>query len=204
LAALDSSPRASSARVSLPVLPRLLLPDLSAVLTVATLYYCLFVFGAGERLFRDSDSGWHIRNGEWILAHHALPTSDPYSFSKEGQPWFAWEWGSDVLMGWAHRWDGLRGVAVVFAVAIALCTWLWCRLQLALGGDFFIAALLAPPFLTTASLHWLARPHVLSWVFLLAALWYAERTSAEWTFNRMWGGPPVRAGRPVRLSLFID
>src|SRR5258708_39990381 len=96
--------------------------------------YCLFVFGGGERLFRDSDSGWHIRNGEWILAHHALPTSDPYSFSKGGQPWFAWEWGSDVLMGLAHRWDGLRGVATLFALVIALCTWLRCRLQLAIGG----------------------------------------------------------------------
>ena len=113
MAALDNSPRASLSGLSVPVLPRLLLPDLSAVLTVATLYYCLFVFGAGERLFRDSDSGWHIRNGEWILAHHELPSSDPYSFSKEGQPWYAWEWGSDVLMGLAHRWDGLRGVATL-------------------------------------------------------------------------------------------
>ena len=29
--------------------------------------------------------------------------------------------------------------------------------------------------LSTCSLHWLARPHVLGWLFLMAAVWYAER-----------------------------
>jgi len=73
-----------------PVLPYLLVPNLAAVLAVATLFYCLFVFGAGSQLFRDSDAGWHIRNGEWILTHQALPPADIYSFSKAGEPWFAW------------------------------------------------------------------------------------------------------------------
>jgi hypothetical protein len=146
------------------------------MIAVATLAHCLFVYRGGTQLFRDSDSGWHIRNGEWILDHKALPRTDPYSFSRAGEPWLAWEWGADVLMGLAHRIDGLRGVTILFALAISMCAWMWCRLNFAAGGDFFLTALLAPPMVTTASLHWLARPHVLSWVFLLGALWYAERT----------------------------
>ena len=158
-----------------PVLPYLLVPNLAAVLAVATLLYCLFVFGAGSQLFRDSDAGWHIQTGEWILTHHALPPADMYSFSKAGQPWFAWEWGSDVLLGLAHRADGLRGVTALMALVIAACSWLWCRLNFSAGGNFFLTALLAPLMLTSTSLHWLARPHVFSWVFLLALLLYAER-----------------------------
>jgi hypothetical protein len=47
-------------------------------------------------------------------------------------------------------------------------------LNFAAGGDFYLTALLAAPMLTTASLHWLARPHVLSWLFALGAVWFAE------------------------------
>ncbi len=144
------------------------------MLSAATLVYCLFIFGGGAQLFRDSDTGWHIRSGEWILAHRTLPATDPYSFSKAGEPWFLWEWGSGVLMGLVHRVDGLRGLAALVAVALAACSWMWCRLNFASGGDFFLTALLAPLMITTTSLHWLARPHVFSWLFLLGALLYAE------------------------------
>jgi hypothetical protein len=159
--------------------PRLLLPDLAAMLTASSLFFCLFVYDAGTVLFRDSDTGWHIRNGERILAGHALPRTDPFSFSKSGQPWFAWEWGADILMGAIYRLSGLRGLTALFALAIAAGIWLCCRLHAAAGGDYFILALLAPLTVTTASVHWLARPHVLSWLFLLAALLYAERAPAR-------------------------
>jgi hypothetical protein len=146
---------------------------------MATLIYSLFVFGGPEKFFNDSDAGWHIRNGESILANLTLPRTDPYSFSKPGEPWIAWEWGSDVLLGLIHRWSGLRGVAMLIAFALAVCTWMCCRLHFAAGGDFLVAALLAPPMITTASLHWLARPHVFSWLFLVGSLLYAERRSRE-------------------------
>jgi hypothetical protein len=151
------------------------LPDMATLMAVLTLAFCLFVFNGGRKLFRDSDTGWHIRTGERILMTHALPRTDPYSFSRTGDPWVAWEWGSDVLMGLAHRIDGLRGVTAMFALAIAACTWMWFRLHWAVGGNFYIACAMMPPMINTTSLHWLARPHVFSWLFLIGAVWYAER-----------------------------
>ena len=151
------------------------LPDMATLMAVLTLAFCLFVFNGGRKLFRDSDTGWHIRTGERILMADTLPRTDPYSFSRPGEPWVAWEWGSDVLMGLAHRIDGLRGVTAIFALAIASCTWMWFRLHWAVGGNFYIACAMMPPMINTASLHWLARPHVFSWLFLIGAVWYAER-----------------------------
>jgi hypothetical protein len=151
------------------------LPDMATLMAVLTLAFCLFVYNGGRKLFRDSDTGWHIRTGERILETHALPSSDPYSFSRPGASWMAWEWGSDVLMGEAHRVDGLRGVTALFALAIAACTWMWFRLHWTVGGNFYIACAMMPPMINTASLHWLARPHVFSWLFLIGAVWYAEK-----------------------------
>jgi hypothetical protein len=151
-----------------------LLPNLAAMLAAATLFYCLFLYGAGEMLFRDSDSGWHIRNGESILASRTLPRTDPYSFSKAGQPWVSWEWGSDVLMGLVYRAGGLRALTALFSLTISGASWLWCRLTFAAGGDFLLAGLFAPLMITTTSAHWLARPHIFSWIFLLGVMIWME------------------------------
>ncbi len=178
-----AAPRTAAADVAARTAPRAL-PDMATLMAVLTLVFCLFVFNAGTKLFRDSDTGWHIRTGEWILMTHALPRSDPYSFSRPGAPWFAWEWGSDALMGLAHRMDGLRGVTAMFALAIAACTWLWFRLHWAVGGNFFLACVMMPPMINTASLHWLARPHVFSWLFLISAIWYAERAPRRFSWTQ--------------------
>ena len=147
------------------------------MLMVATLLYCLFLYGGGQQLFRDADTGWHIRNGEWIIAHQALPASDPYSFSKPGAPWFAWEWAADAAMGLANRW-GLTAVAALFALAIAAVSWIWARLQFAMDGDFFLVGIFAPLMITTTSAHWLARPHVFGWLLALGWVWWLETKPA--------------------------
>lgn len=152
-----------------------LIPDVALAAAAVTLAYCLVVWDGSRRLFGDADSGWHIRTGERILAHRSLPREDPYSFSRAGQPWIAWEWGADVLMGLAHRRAGLGGVAWLYACAIAATVWIWFRLSWQAGGDFLLACAMAAPMLSTANLHWLARPHVFGWLFTLGAVWYAER-----------------------------
>ncbi|MBI3472088.1 MAG: hypothetical protein HY013_12095, partial [Candidatus Solibacter usitatus] len=170
----EALPREGSLRQDSGV-RRWFVPDLALVASLVTLFYCLFLFEGYQKLFRDSDSGWHIRVGESMLSTGQLPRTDPYSFSLGARPWFAWEWGADVLMGAAHRLAGLSGVAFLYGLAIAAGVWLWFRLNWIAEGNFLLACALAAPMLTTAGIHWLARPHVLSWVFLLLAVTAAER-----------------------------
>ncbi len=159
-------------------------PDLAMVLAAGTLFYVLVLFGGPQQLFRDSDAGWHIRLGERMLSGAGWPVTDPFSFSKAGQAWFAWEWGADLLMGAAHRLGGLGGVTLLYSLLIAASAWLWVRLNWAAGGNFLFTCLLAMPMLSTANLHWLARPHVMSWILLLSCLLHVER-------RREWGLTPA-------------
>ena len=170
---------------------RWLWPDLALVAACVTLFYCLFLFQGYRKLFRDSDAGWHIRAGEAILSTGDLPRTDPYSFTRAGQPWFAWEWMADIAAGAVHRAAGLSGVALFYAAAIAAGVWLWFRLHWALGGNFLLACAMAPLLLSTCNIHWLARPHILSWLFLLAALLYAERAR-----------PPFRLRHAIEIAIF--
>jgi hypothetical protein len=181
-------------------------PDLALVTATVTLFYCLFVFQGYQKLFRDSDAGWHIRTGEAILATGRLPRTDPYSFSRPGQPWFAWEWGADVVVGAIHRGAGLPGVALFYGGVIAAGVWLWFRLHWVLGGDFLVACAMAPLLLSTCDIHWLARPHVIGWLFPLGAVLYAETVlQGEPSKNPgTQAEPPApRWGRRFRLPLYL-
>lgn len=173
------------------------------VLAVITFFYVLIAFDGGQKLFRDSDTGWHIRTGESIIQTGSLPRTDPYSFSKAGEPWVTWEWAADVAMGFVHRRAGLAGVAILYAAAIAMATWLWVRLNWALGGTFLIAALLVIPMLSTANLHWLARPHVFGWLLLLMAAERVTQNAWRWyawlAFGALWAN--VHASFPLWIAI---
>ena len=161
--------------ISQSILLQWLAPDVALTFAMLTLLALFFMFDGAHTLFGDSDTGWHIRTGEQILASRQLPRADPYSFSKPGQPWVAWEWASDVLMGAVFRLSGLAGVALLYGISIAAAVWMWFRLNRAVAGNFLLSFLFFVPLVSTTGLHWLARPHLFSWLFLIATVWLCEQ-----------------------------
>src|SRR6185295_17615975 len=142
-----------------------LFPSLTDVVFCTTLLLLFLMAEAATSLLKDSDTGWHIRTGEWILQHHAVPQRDLFSFSKPGEPWFAWEWGSDVVFALVHRYAGLAGVALLAGVVIALLYALLYRLMIRQGVNLVVALPLVLLASYAGSIHWLARPHMFSWLF---------------------------------------
>jgi hypothetical protein len=153
----------------------MVLPGLSAAVFMVAFLQILFLFQGTQGLFRDSDTGWHIRNGEAIIATHAVPSTDSFSYSRINSPWLAWEWLADVAFGFVHSHAGVAGIALLAAGTIALTAWAATHLALASGANFFFAAAGAVLLLGTTSLHWLARPHIFSWLLALAFVAMAER-----------------------------
>ncbi|HLM97649.1 MAG TPA: hypothetical protein VK335_00100 [Bryobacteraceae bacterium] len=165
--------------------PRLLVPSLSDCLFLAIL---LWGFAAGSGwsvLLADGDTGWHIRTGEYILRTHSVPTRDLFSFSKASQPWFAWEWLSDVTFAVLHHFWGLKGVVVFTGLVLSLAATLLFRYAVWRGANVLVA-LVATLLATGAStVHYLARPHIFTILGLTVALWILERdrrrpTRAVW------------------------
>src|ERR1035441_2273829 len=150
---------------------RLLTPSLADVFFVALLLAAFLRPGGLQALLADGDTGWHIRTGELILASGSAPSVDPYSFSRPGQPWFAWEWLADVLFARAWQWRGIGEVAAVAGVAlclaaVALLLWLLRR-----GAGLWIAAGITLAVFSASSMHYLARPHVFSILLYTLSLW---------------------------------
>lgn len=166
---------------------RWLAPSLSDCFFVALMTWTFLVSPYGwAQLLADGDTGWHIRTGEWILAEGRVPYTDLFSFSKADQPWFAWEWGSDVWFALLHGQFGLKGLALFAGAWIGLFAWLLLRAMLWRGANGMIAILVTLIAVGAASLHYLARPHLFTLLFVPLSLWIldADRRSPSrllWT-----------------------
>src|ERR1700691_4632168 len=97
---------------------RFLLPSVRNIIFIF-LFWSLLAGPLSQRPLADADIGWHIRTGELILDTHALPRTDPFSSTMQGQPWFAWEWLYDILLGILHPATGLSGIVWLCALLIA-------------------------------------------------------------------------------------
>lgn len=137
----------------------------------------LFVAGpyGWSGLLADGDTGWHLRTGQYILAHHQVPHQDLFSFSRPGAPWFAWEWLTDVLYALLYQVWGLKGIVLLSGSIIALFAALLCCYTVWKGANPLVAASVTMVAIGAASLHFLARPHLFTLLFLVAALWLVER-----------------------------
>jgi AcrR family transcriptional regulator len=168
----------SSGNENLHPAGRWLIPSIGDLIFIALLGM-LALTTLSVRLLGDAGIGWHIRAGQLILATHAIPHVDPFSSTMAGQPWFAWEWLYDVLVGWLDKVGGLNAVVLLTAFIIAL-TFSWTfRLLLRRGANFLVALVLVLLAASAAMIHFFARPHVFSWLFTVAFFWILESSEKQ-------------------------
>jgi hypothetical protein len=154
---------------------RWLTPSLSDCFFIALMTWTFLVSPYGwAQLLADGDTGWHIRTGEWILAEGRVPYTDLFSFSKAGQDWFAWEWGSGVWFALLHRHFGFKGITLFSGAWIGLFAWLLLRHMIWRGANGIVAILVTLISVGAASLHYLARPHLFTLLFVPLSLWILD------------------------------
>ncbi len=60
----------------------------------------------------DLDIWWHVKVGDWIAEHLAVPHSGIFSRTAANRPWAAYSWGYEILLSRAYKWFGLMGGGV--------------------------------------------------------------------------------------------
>lgn len=128
-------------------------------------------------LLGDGDTGWHLRAGEWMLANGRIVREDIFSYTKPGEPWFAWEWLWDISFAALHQRWGMTAVVWTSILILCLTSALVFRLARRRSGDPFAAILVTTVAVVASSLHWLARPHLLTLLFTVIFLTILERVA---------------------------
>lgn len=135
------------------------------LLAAAIFAYAPRGIGIGE-----PDIWWRLRNASDILQNHAVPRVDTYSFTAAGLPFMNHEWTSDVGFLLAYRAMGLRGIMVLYALAMVLIFvgvyYRSCRA----GADCKDAAIATLGGICLAAVSLAPRPELFGWVCLTALL----------------------------------
>ena len=187
-----------------PGRPQFALKLLPSLADFAFLMPFAFLFGrmnGAGALLGDGDTGWHIRTGEWILAHHAVPTHDLFSFSRPGAPWFAWEWLSDVLLACLNKVGGLPAVTLAAVLMLGVTFALLFRLVRRKVNPI-LAFIVTAIALAASSVHWLARPHLFTLLF--AVVFYTILEGVREGRTRLAGVPCLAVLLPAATILWTN
>jgi len=157
---------------------RVLLPSVGDLIFLAMLA-TLLCTPLSTKLLGDGGIGWHIRTGQIIAAAHAIPRVDLFSSTMSGRPWFAWEWLYDLAAGQLERAAGLNGVVWLTALTIALVFSWTFRLLVQRGVTLALALVLVLLAVSASMVHFLARPHVMSWLFTLVWFWILDTNELD-------------------------
>ncbi|MFO1249331.1 MAG: hypothetical protein U1E93_14200 [Alphaproteobacteria bacterium] len=148
-------------------------PALNFALCAALAAFALTALSPG--LLNDSDTYWHIRAGEWMLAHGAVLRADVFSTTAAGAPWHTQEWLAEIIMalGWRGGWAGIHLLFAACAALTAGVTAYFVRQR----TDFVPALLTVVLGLACVTGSLLARPHMLA--LPLLAIWTAGLAGAR-------------------------
>jgi len=139
------------------------------------LSYSVLMVQGGAFVLQDPDTLWHIHTGQWILDHARVPTVDVYSYTAAGKPWISTEWLAEIVYAVAFNLGGWRAVSIVAITACSaivgiVCFYLLQHLRFTVAVGWAVAAAAA------TSPHFIARPHLLSYVIL--AIWIINLLNA--------------------------
>jgi hypothetical protein len=138
---------------------------------VAILALGLFTMAA--RSVTDPDVWWHLRTGQLIVQTHAIFHTDPYSFTRFGQPWVDHEWLSQILIFGVYRLAGWGGLIVGFGAVTAaafLVVFLRCP------GRPYVAGVITLLGAFASAPSWGVRPQMLTLLLASVLLLILERS----------------------------
>ena len=148
-------------------MPRTASPALVFALLAGLAAFALAAFSPG--LLNDGDTYWHIRAGEWMIAHGSVLRADVFSYTAAGHDWQTQEWLAEILMAlsWRAGWPGVHLLFAGSAGLTAGVTAFFVRKRM----DLVPALLTVVLGLACVTGSLLARPHILA--LPLLAIWTA-------------------------------
>ena len=128
-----SSPKSTNGRAE----------QVAQAMVLAVLFAAPALMCAHAACVTDPDIWWHLRTGEWILAHHAVPWTDPFSGPLAGRPWLAYSWLYELVAVKLFHRLGLAGIVAYSSGMVLAITVAMVHMVRRVQRDFSLAVLLS-------------------------------------------------------------
>ncbi len=138
------------------------------------------------------DLGFHLRTGEIVLAQ-GIPTTDPFSFTIEGAPWFLEQWLGTTIFYAVWKTLGIEGLVVFKAAVVALAFFLVTLSGRRTGAGVVAAVVAALLAVAAGEVRFRAQPYVFSFVGLALTCWHLERFRIQRDLRSVWPIVPLFA-----------
>jgi hypothetical protein len=182
--------RAKNKEVKPPIRPAWTPP---AGLRAATIgLAALVLIGLFSTQIDDYDFWWHLKTGQYILQHHALPVPDPFSYTTDaGVPAYAGElvtrhfnltheWLAQVLWYLIYAAGGFPGVVLFKALVLAAFCGIAGFLAARRSGSFYAGVAAAFAAASVAAWFTADRPALLTFLFVGLFLLILELRRGLW------------------------
>lgn len=162
------------------------------LLDLPHLAFAVLFFGM---LFRtelnDPDYFWHLKAGEYVVSHMALPSGDPFSYTFQGKPWAVHEWLFEVGLYGVFALLGPTGVKVLTAFLGILSTYIVYRAANRLLGKSTMALALSICYVILQAGGFAPRPQLVSYVLFAAFVQLLVAFKYFADDRRLWLIPPL-------------
>ena len=119
----------------------------------------------------DPDYFWHLKTGEYIVSHRALPAGDIFSSTRFGQAWVLHEWLFEVVLYAMFEWLGAPGVKLLTVTLAMSALGIVFALARRLGQSPALAFILTVVALIPFSSGISARPQLVTYLLFAAYLY---------------------------------
>ncbi len=146
----------------------------------------LAIFAMAARVSVDTDTWWHLRAGQWIVEHRAVPQVDPFSYTRQGATWQYPGWLVEVPMYWIYNAFGPGGLNIWTAFMVTLAFFFVWK---TLSGGVFLKAFVIILAVAASGVYWAARPYLVTFVLAAVYLWVLEEfrwKKDQKSFGRLW------------------
>jgi hypothetical protein len=126
---------------------------------------------AGSFAIANTSIGWHLASGHFILDHHAVPRSDPFSTTAEGTPWIDHEWGFQLMLAAVERLGGAPLLVLTRAMLVAALAVMLLVFGFRSGLSPPAALVLAVLCLYGARIRFFLRPELATLLIAPAVVW---------------------------------
>ena len=118
------------------------------------------------------DIWWHLKTGEWIWQHKAVPQVDPFSYTFRGAEWIDFEWLFQAVIYPIYQLGGFGGL-IIFKIVIILLTFLvlFLTCREVEGGKRWLSVTLFFVALLVARGRFMVRPQIMFLLFLALYLY---------------------------------
>jgi hypothetical protein len=144
------------------------------------------LFALATRIPIDTDTWWHIRSGEYTLTRGMIYT-DPFSFTRQGDPWINHSWGSQIILLGIWNLAGNFGLAIYVAAFATAGMYLLYRMS---AGSVYLRAFVIVIGAATAAVFWSPRPQMISF-FLSTVILYLLYLHKRQKIDRLWLIPVI-------------